>query len=172
MGAQTVNGGRDVYERSERYTVNIVPDVGYEVRGEWQDDIHHIRTRMVFDYNTYQVLEAEAEEISTPFSICNQGIQSIKNLVGEPVTPGFSKLVNQKVAGKEGCIHVAEMVLNSVRAGLQGASRNIPEWVDDQDYANRWSNWELLYKDKCIYWSQPDAYKDSMNKIRKTLDEK
>lgn len=158
-----------MYERTERYTVEAIPNVGYEVRGEWKDDVHHIRTRMVFDYHTYKILEAEAEDISTPFAICNQGIQSIKKLIGQPVTPGFSRLVNQTVSGKEGCIHVGEMVLNSVRAGLQGASRHVPDWVDNNDYASRWANWELLYKDKCIYFSQPDAYKDSMEKIQKNL---
>ena len=159
-----------MYEQSEKYTVKIVPGRGYEVLGEWKDDVHDIRTRMLFDYNTYQVLEAEASGSSTPFGeVCQLGLDNINKMVGQQVGPGWNRRVKELLMGKSGCIHLGEMVVKSFKAGLQAASRVIPEWVDSDDYAQRWAGWEMFYKDSCIYFSQPNALENLMLKVHGEL---
>jgi len=155
-----------MYEKFEKYTVNNVPGIGYEVWGQWKDDIHDIRSRLVFDFHSYKVLEADAQAVSIPFDICQQGIDNIKYIVGEFAGPGFNKKVRQYLMGSNGCIHLAELVGNSLKSVLQAASRETPEWVDEEEYNKRWGVWEALFKDTCIYFSQPDALKNLQHKVQ------
>jgi len=69
--------------------------------------------------------------------------------------------------GKSGCIHLGEMVINSFTAGLQASSRYIPDWVDEDDYNQRWGMWSAFFKDTCIYFAQPDAMQDLQEIVRK-----
>lgn len=150
-----------MYEQSEKYTVNLIEGKGYEVLGEWKDDIHDIRTRLVFDYYTYRITEAEATGLATPFGeVCQIGLDNMSKMVGVQVGPGFYNIVKQNLMGKSGCIHLGEMVFNSFKSCIQAASRAIPEWAENEDYSNRWSNWAILFKDTCIYFSQPNALQD------------
>lgn len=146
-----------MYEKSEKYVVNVIPHKGYEVIGYWQDDIHRLKSRLVFEYKTNKIIEAEVEAEKTPFPICAQGIQSIKNLIGKQVAPGFYNVVKTNVMNKDGCIHVGELVLGSVKAAIQAASREIPDWVEEEDYKARWAVFSSIYKDKCIFFAQKDA---------------
>ena len=145
-----------MYEKLEKYIVTPIPNKGYEVQGQWKDDVHDLRTRILFDYHTYKIIDAEVEASGIPFDICQQGIKSIKNLIDVQVSPGFNKLVKEQVMGKKGCVHVGELVLGSVKAALQAASREIPDWVDEDDYTNKWAGWESLYKNQCVYFAQPE----------------
>lgn len=154
-----------MYEKLEKYTVNIIPNTGYEVQGQWQDDVHDIRTRILFDYYTYKILAAEATGVGTPFEVCHQGLSIIGNLVGEQVRPGFNRVVKEKVMGKNGCMHIYELVMNSIKSALQAAARQVPDWVEDDDYQTRWTGWEMLYKDKCIYFSQPGVFDNTESRV-------
>lgn len=156
-----------MYEKSEKYTVKVIPHKGYEVKGCWQDDIHCLKSRIVFEYKTNKIIEAEIEAEKIPFSICSQGVQSIKNLIGQQVGPGFYNVVKAKVMNEGGCIHVGELVLGSVKAAIQAASREMPEWVDEEDYKARWAVFSSIYKDKCIFFAQPDAETKALELLHK-----
>jgi len=159
-----------MYEQSEKYTVNLVPGKGYEVLGQWKDDIHDIRTRLLFDYYTYQIIEAEATGVATPFGdVCNIGLDNMRKMVGVQVGPGFNGKVKKLLMGKSGCIHLGEMVINSFKAGLQASSRLIPDWVDQEDYNNRWAMWSSFYKDSCIYFAQPEALENLQHIVQNEL---
>lgn len=161
-----------MYEKTEKYSVLMIPEVGFQVKGLWQDDIHHLRSRIVFDFESFKILEAEASAVNTPFSICPQGLQSIKNLIGMEVGPGFNRQVKQAVLGQAGCVHLAELVMNSVNSLIQAASRGIPSWVPEKDYAQRWNEWIKMYKDRCIYFSQPGIFENSQEEIQNAFREK
>ncbi|CFX94370.1 Protein of unknown function DUF2889 [Syntrophomonas zehnderi OL-4] len=156
-----------MYEQSEKYKVNYIPGKGVEVLGHWKDDMHDIRTRMLIDYYTYTIMEAEVTGPVTPFGeVCQIGLDNMDKMVGVQVGPGFNKIVKQNLMGKSGCTHLGEMVINSFKAGLQAASRIVPDWVEEDDYSNRWSNWAILFKDSCIYFSQPDALHNLQDRVQ------
>ncbi len=159
-----------MYEQMEKYTVKSIPGKGLEVLGQWKDDIHDIRTRMLIDYYTYTIIEAEVTGLATPFGeVCQIGLDNMSKMIGVQVGPGFNSIVKQNLMGKMGCIHLGEMVMNSFKAGLQAASRMMPDWVEEDDYANRWSNWAILFKDSCIYFSQKDALNDLQHKVQNEI---
>jgi len=144
-----------VYEKIESYQVEIVAGIGYEVRGKFKDDIHDLNSRIVIDVNNFTVVEAEIEAAGVPFELCHRGISNIDSIIGASVGLGFSRIVNQHIMGKQGCYHLGELVLNSVKAFLQAASREGPDWLDENEVQDRWSEWVNNYKNICIYFSQP-----------------
>lgn len=158
-----------MYEKTENYKVQMIPDVGFEVKGQWQDDIHDIRCRIVFDWASFKILEAEATAIKTPFSICPEGVQSIRNIIGLEVGPGFNRQVKQNLLGTGGCVHLSELVMNSVNSLVQASSRGIPAWIPEEEYAQRWTDWIKMYKDRCIYFSQPGVFENSQEEIQKAF---
>ncbi|MDD3268095.1 MAG: DUF2889 domain-containing protein [Syntrophomonadaceae bacterium] len=158
-----------MYEKTENYKVRLIPEVGFEVNGQWKDDIHDIRSRIVFDFASFKILEAEASALKTPFSICPQGLQSIDKLIGLEVGAGFNRQVSKVLLGTVGCVHLSELVMNSVNSLVQAASRGIPSWVPEKEYAQRWTDWIKMYKDRCIYFSQPGIFENSQEEIQKAF---
>ena len=161
-----------MYEKTENYKVRMIPDVGFEVSGQWKDDIHDIRSRIVFDFTSFKILEAEASAGGTPFSICPQGLDSIKNIIGLEVGAGFNRQVSQAVLGTVGCVHLGELVMNSVNSLVQAASRGIPSWVPEEEYAQRWADWIKMYKGRCIYFSQPGVFENSQEEIQNAFQQR
>lgn len=161
-----------MYEKQERYEVNLIPNKGYEVRGQWKDDIHDIRTRIVFDYLSYEVLEAEAEAVSAPFAICPQGLGAIKELIGKKAGSGYIRTIREKIMSPEGCMHVGELAEYSLTAALNCAAREVPAEVDPEDYDQRWAFWQNAYKNCCIYFSQPDVLEHFQDDIKKVFNGK
>ncbi len=156
-----------MYEKVERYTVNEVPPQGYEVWGEWKDDIHDLKTRIVINIYTFKIVEAAASGEGVPFEICHQGIDKIQDIIGADIGPGFSRTVRSKIMGAEGCTHLGELMLGSVKAFLQATSRQTPDWVDQEYYESRWEEWLNYYSNQCIYFSQPNvSKKDIVNAIK------
>ncbi|HEX3011527.1 MAG TPA: DUF2889 domain-containing protein, partial [Syntrophomonadaceae bacterium] len=147
-----------MYEKTERYSVEAIPGRGFEIRGVWQDDVHDIHTRILVDIKSSEIAEAEAQGSSVPFAICHEGMKCIKSIEGIKIGPGLTKAVYQELTGEKGCIHLAELVVNSVKALIQAVSREIPDWMDDDAYINKFFEMEKLYRNKCVYFSQPKAY--------------
>lgn len=158
-----------MYERFEKYTVNPIPGKGYEVLGHFKDDVHDINSRILFDYRSYRVIEAEVHTSNLPFPICQSGLDKIKDIIGVPAGPGFNRTVKERLGGSSGCIHLAEMVMNSMQAGLQAASRGTPDWMENEYYQAEWAAWEQIFKGSCIYFSQPDALKNLRHKVHNEL---
>jgi hypothetical protein len=144
-----------MYEKTEKYSVNAIPGRGFEINGLWMDDVHELHTRLLIDASSYAIVEAEVQGKSVPFPICHEGMKCIKSVIGAKVGPGLTKEIYQKLTGENGCIHLAELVVNSVKALIQAASREIPDWMNEDAYRNKFFELEKLYRNKCVYFSQP-----------------
>lgn len=164
-----------MYEKTEKYSVEAIPGRGFEIKGLWMDDVHELYSRIVVDAESYEIVEAEAQGISVPFVICHEGMKCIKNVEGVKFGPGLNKTIYQKLTGQNGCIHMAELVVNSVKALIQAASREIPDWMDEDAYRNKFFEFEKLYRNKCVYFSQssidaPDSCEKIQNSLRESAD--
>jgi hypothetical protein len=62
-------------------------------------------------------------------------------------------------------MHLAELVVGAVRAALQGSSRQVPDWVDEEDYDTRWKFLENLYRGKCIHFAQSGVSKEEVREM-------
>jgi len=146
-----------VYEKYEKYTVHQIEPHIFEVSGEWKDDIHDLKTRILINIYTFKITAAEASGGGVPFEICHQGIGRIGDIIGANIGPGFSRIVRSKIMGPEGCTHLGELILGTVKAFIQAASRSMPDKKHEALYAARWDEWMSNYSDQCVYFSQADV---------------
>ncbi len=151
-----------MYQKVEKYTVNEIRQQGFEVLGEWKDDIHDLRTRILINIYNFKIVEAEASGDGVPFEICHQGMHKIQDIIGASIGPGFSRIVRSKIMGPDGCTHLGELMLGSVKAFIQAASRQVPDQEDEALYAARWDEWMSHYSDQCIYFSQPNISREDI----------
>jgi len=151
-----------VYQKYERYAVNQIESYLYEVTGEWQDDIHDLKTRILIDVLSFKIVEAESNGEGVPFDICRQGLARIKDIIGASIGPGLSRTVRSTIMGSQGCTHLGEMIMGSVKAFIQAASRQIPDKDMEELYAAKWREWIGHYSDQCVYFSQPDVSREEI----------
>lgn len=155
-----------MYKKTEEYIVNPRPEVnGFEVIGRLKDDVHNLETRIIIDIYQFTITEASCSGDRVPFPICRQGMENIASLIGEKVGPGFNRVVRQKVMGAKGCTHTGELMLGSIKAFIQAASRETPEWVDSDYYNERWQEWIGHYSGQCVYFSQSDVNKSEIDNM-------
>lgn len=129
---------------------------GYSTHAEFEDFNHHIVLDMVFQFGTGLVLEAEAKLLKHPFDECPLAMDSIKKLVGfRAVNFGSSKEIFKMVAGPRGCTHLAELVMESIKARIQAGDQLIPDWLDPEYVAQRRKDWEKAWTNTCIHYSKP-----------------
>lgn len=147
------------YTREEIIRCTDIPHRGFRVQGELKDDLHHLKVDMVIDFFNSEIIEAHAEAVNTPFPICKEAMGSIKKLEGMRIEPGFGRTVKRALINSEGCFHLEELIMSAVNAGLQASAREIPDWISEEEYADRWRAWEKLYLGRCIHYAQPEAGK-------------
>ena len=145
-----------MYRRTIDISVEMIHKVGYRSHAVFQDHNHHIELTMLFQVGTGIVLEAEANLIRAPFPECQMGIKSVQNLIGFPaVSFKSSREIFKLTAGPTGCTHLAEMVVESVKARLQAADYQRPDWIDPEITEKRYQMWENNWADTCIHYTKP-----------------
>lgn len=145
-----------MYKRRIEIEVEMIHKVGYRSKAVFEDFNHHMELTMLFEVGTGKVLEADARLIRAPFPECEKGIQAVKNLIGYPAVSFKSrKEIFQLAAGPKGCTHLAELILESVKARLQAADYERPDWVDPTLTEKRYKMWENNWANTCIHYTEP-----------------
>jgi len=94
------------------------------IQGELIDDRHHILAVLKFDYKKEKVLEIiKTEWIKSPYPYCSDIKAIINEIVGMEVKPGATSLINKKLGGSEGCIHLAEVIVQIFKCFYQSVHR-------------------------------------------------
>ena len=92
-----------------------------------------------------------------PLEECIRGIDSLKELVGAKIAPGFSELVKQTVGSNRGCTHLAALMMNMGNVCVQGRGAFLRKYVPDN--AARYKAMveqaeELGLLDSCVSWRE------------------
>jgi hypothetical protein len=92
-----------------------------------------------------------------PLEDCLRGLESLDELVGERIVPGFSNLVKTTVGSNRGCTHLAALVMNMGNVSVQGRGaylrKHVPENAS-RDRAMAQSAQELGLIDSCVSWRE------------------
>lgn len=78
------------------------------------DPYHLIRLNIHIDPQTKTILNAKSEFASHPHAVCPLAAQKAKLLNGLKIERGITKLVSQKIGGSDGCIHLRELVMETI----------------------------------------------------------
>ncbi len=74
---------------------------------------------------TMQILDVEGTIMFSPHPDCMKAVDGLQSLVGMVVQPGLFSDMQKRVGGTKGCIHMNELIRESVQ--LVAAYRNLTE---------------------------------------------
>lgn len=78
------------------------------------DTYHLMRLNIQIEPDTRTIIAAKSEFANYPHSLCTKVADKAKTLVGLKITRGITKEVIKRVGGSEGCVHLRELVLDSI----------------------------------------------------------
>ena len=92
-----------------------------------------------------------------PLEECPEGLESLKELLGARIEPGFSDFVRSTVGSNRGCTHLAALAMNMGNVSVQGRGaymrKHIPD-KDARDKAMEASAKQLGLIDSCVAWRE------------------
>jgi hypothetical protein len=119
-------------EKEDEYKFDRIPvkkliskrDIGIEVfelingnmmlEATFMDTYHLIRLNIQIEPGTRTIIAAKSEFVNYPHTQCTKVAGKAKSLVGLEITRGITKEVINRVGGTEGCVHLRELVLDTI----------------------------------------------------------
>jgi hypothetical protein len=103
------------------------------------------------------ITEIEGSMPHWPLQECLAGLDSLSELLGAKILPGFSDLVKSTVGSNRGCTHLAALVMNMGNASVQGRGaylrKHMPE-NEMRDKAMAQSAEQFGLIDSCVAWRE------------------
>jgi len=110
-----------IFEREKSIKLSQLDDNSLEVTAFLKDKFHEIRTSIVFEIHSKQILQAEAEMITAPFDLCREVCPKMDELVGLRIKKGVRKMAQEIVGNSRGCAHLVDLVMDSFKVVVQAA---------------------------------------------------
>ncbi len=82
--------------------------------------VHHMVIQMLVECSSLTIRELNVEMPETPHEECIQTSNSIQNIKGLSIAPGFTSKVKTAFGGINGCSHLTTLVLAMAPAIIQG----------------------------------------------------
>jgi hypothetical protein len=131
--------------------------------------VHRIVVRLLVGDWPPTILDAEAEMLDVPHTLCPMTLDSIRNVVGVTITPGYGKEVQERLGGVRGCTHMAHLVGAMGIAVLHGVwtersrhPRTPPESLEAIPGFSQ-------LKDSCLLWREGGPIIEEMRARLKAL---
>lgn len=86
--------------------------------------VHRIVVRLLLGEWPPTILDAEAEMLDVPHPLCPTTLDSIREVVGVSIVPGYGKEIQERLGGIRGCMHMAHLV------GVMGTAALHGLWTD------------------------------------------
>jgi hypothetical protein len=71
--------------------------------------IHEMSVRLVVNADL-EVLDVQASTDASPYGICGQATETLQSVKGLRLGPGWSRAVRERLAGRQGCTHLTELL--------------------------------------------------------------
>ena len=94
----------------------------YDSYGEKRppNTIHHMVVRMLIATASFQIDDIEVEMPAFPHKGCDETAESLDQLKGLKIAPGFTEKVKNMLGGTQSCSHLKTLVLSMASAAVQG----------------------------------------------------
>ncbi|MFH1480093.1 MAG: DUF2889 domain-containing protein [Pseudomonadota bacterium] len=111
---------------------------GFDGNAREKGPVHFMVARLLVGGMPPTIFDAEAEMLTVPHDLCPSTIPSIKKIIGVKIRSGFSDKIRRMIGGKEGCAHLAHLVIAIGQEVVQGLwthkgrkPRPIPRTLED-----------------------------------------
>ena len=100
--------------------------------------LHEIRVRAEMDLEDGRISLLEGEMPHIPREDCRHALDTLSDLVGEKIEPGFTQLVRDVVGSSRGCSHLAVLVTNLGHMSVQGrGALTVAKWGENEEAMRR-----------------------------------
>ena len=127
-------------------------------RGSILDQVHNIAIELVINIETLEIISADGQMVKVPFDTCKPAIDNLKDIVGMKLDPGITNRVADAVGGKNGCIHLSEVTVETIRLaansifGIKCGGRDWREGrLSDEEF---WGRVKPLLKGTCLVFKK------------------
>jgi len=83
--------------------------------------LHDLSVRVTLDSNMV-IQQAESVSDETPYNFCKQAAKNMAALAGLQIGPGWMRKVRQRIARKDGCTHLTELLKTIATTAYQTMS--------------------------------------------------
>jgi hypothetical protein len=121
------------------------------------EDLHKIEAEMLVSFVNGEILEIKADMPAFPMPECKEGLQSVDELRGRQIIPGFTDMVKNTVGSNRGCTHLASLVMNMGNVSVQGRGAYIRKRFPDEAmrmYAMEQTTVQMGLLDSCVCWTE------------------
>lgn len=121
------------------------------------EPLHGLEVEMIVTVFDGVIKDVSGSMPTWPMEECKQGIESLQELIGAKIAPGFSDFVRRTVGSNRGCTHLAALVMNIGNTCIQGRGAYLRKHVPDnaeRDRAMAQSAQELGLLDGCVSWRE------------------
>jgi len=121
------------------------------------EDLHGIEAEMLVSFQDGEILEIKADMPAFPLEECRESLQSVDELRGLQIKPGFTETVKNSVGSKRGCTHLASLVMNMANVSVQGRGAYIRRRFPDEAmrmYAMEQTTAQFGLIHSCVCWGE------------------
>jgi hypothetical protein len=128
--------------------------------------VHHIIVRLVLSLPKLIIESAEAEMPSVPVDICREMEEAAGKLVGLRLTRGFKGRLNEILGGKNGCIHMNNLIQFMSTAAIQGSYTYYNRVREDGRLKQPDFDASLIVN-SCYIWREDGPFAPRLNELEK-----
>ncbi|HLF15290.1 MAG TPA: DUF2889 domain-containing protein [Bacteroidota bacterium] len=121
----------EIYERNLNVSVSKLNDTEIFTKASLLDLNHNIRVELTVDIVSKTITKADAQMVKSPFAICQQTLNKIRNVVGLKIERGIHQRLVDTLGHSDGCTHLVDLTMEAVRLSanvLLGFTRFDEEW--------------------------------------------
>ena len=128
--------------------------------------VHRIIVKMVLSLPKLIIESAEADMLAVPMEMCKEVKDVVSKLVGIPLTRGFRENVRKSLGGKNGCIHMNNLLLFMSTAAIQGSYTYYNRVREDGRLKRADFDGSLIIN-SCHLWREGGPFAQRLEEIQK-----
>lgn len=119
--------------------------------------LHQFEVTMLVSVLQGEIKEIEGKAHGIPLEECVRGLDSLEELLGVKIEPGFTDFVKSTVGSNRGCTHLSSLVMNMANTSVQGRGAYVRKHVPDEESARAAmasTAIQLGLIDSCVCWTE------------------
>ncbi len=119
--------------------------------------LHVMEVDMLFALADATILDIRGSMPQVPLPDCRLALETLEQLVGERMVPGFSDFVRTTIGGPQGCSHLAALITNMGNTSVQGRGAVVRKLAPTDEIAieiYRSQASQLNLAGSCISWRE------------------
>ncbi len=79
----------------------------------FDDRDHRMVLRLQIDPGKREIIDARAQMLRIPYTVCEHALRKIRNLIGLRIEKGAMREIPRRVGGPDSCVHLRELAMET-----------------------------------------------------------